>query len=209
MAKSFEASAFRPEANQSEQVGLSQFVQSITMNEHRSGSSLKTAESDQLSFGTHFDLYGSEDATTKILAFQMPESKVPYDVIAQGEDLTPCDLYENHDGLFDLLELTTPSYLAAKSSFSEALQKDENFMANLLSLPELVYSGQTNEVLRVKLALLARAGEGNDSSQTLAALERYFSSIDLIASDNRELVDELSNLFKTCPAVAGRDIPIT
>jgi hypothetical protein len=104
-----------------------------------------------------------------------------------------CKPLEGHEGFRDLLDMTLPSYESTLKAIPPELQENDAFMDNLGTLPNLIYTGQTDQAAIVKFALLKAAGE-----EGRPALENYFKAIDTIAKENPALVAELTDVKKNC-----------
>jgi hypothetical protein len=178
---------------------LSRYAMGLAMDKSLTAGGKTTFEPTYLDM--HFaSLPGYEDEPPILDGSVVPEdpaTEVPEDKENLEERFqnvpAECDQLVGHEGLEDLLDMTWPSYENALNTLPPELQKNDAFMDNLGNLPNLVYSGQSDQAAVIKFALLKAAGE-----EGRPALEEYFKSIDKIAMENPELVAEITSAQKNC-----------
>lgn len=100
--------------------------------------------------------------------------------------------YLNYDGLESLLPQSQKEYESAYYAVSPALQQDKTFVDNLATLPNLIYSGQTEQAAILMSGMLQIAG-----SQGKEQLQAYFDKLKSVAAENPDLVRDYSGKFQT------------
>ncbi|MBA3995296.1 MAG: hypothetical protein C0469_17390 [Cyanobacteria bacterium DS2.3.42] len=132
-----------------------------------------------------------ENPTTEQMADAMHEAAVALDdQLDTVEDAQAA--YLNYDGLGTLLPQSQKEYETAFYAVNPALQQDKKFVDNLATLPNLIYSGQTEQAAVLMSGMLQIAG-----AQGKEQLQAYFDKLKSVAAENPDLVKEYSGKFQT------------
>ncbi len=144
-----------------------------------------------------------EDKFKEILN-NLPENASPEDYAKAEKEVTALlleqqqnvasanDEYRNYEGIDDLLPQSEEEFDSAYYAVRPELLNDSTFVTNLVNLPDLLYSGQTDRAQLLMHGLLQVAGtEGKEE------LQAYFDKLKSIARDNPEIVNEYTGLRNT------------
>ncbi|MBA3995300.1 MAG: hypothetical protein C0469_17410 [Cyanobacteria bacterium DS2.3.42] len=102
------------------------------------------------------------------------------------------DEYRNYEGIDDLLPQSEEEFDSAYYAVRPDLRNDSTFVTNLVNLPDLLYSGQTDRAQLLMHGLLRVAG-----TEGKVELQAYFDKLKSIARDNPEIVNEYTGLRNT------------
>ncbi len=127
--------------------------------------------------------------------YALAEKEVEGLFVAQEENINASrDAYETYPVDEDLYD--DEAVDQTLKAVSPELQKNGFFKENLDKLPNLIFSGQTDMANLIKQSLqlairMSDTGMGGDK------LDEYFKTLDAIAADNPEIVDEYTSVRET------------